>query len=120
MSKYLIYIGESQEFNVKDAIDAISKIDGIINSKSGNFIGAVFECQYSFKDNLAIVRISEDKETITVDGTDVESASFAVELQKSLHVPLWMTDMDFSFNVNIPLFSDAMNLQRAIRSQVIN
>jgi hypothetical protein len=46
MTKLLIFIRENQRCDVELTIGAIVAMNGVRNAKRGNFIGAVFECEY--------------------------------------------------------------------------
>ena len=72
MGKLLLFIGENKKFNRREIIEKITSIDGVVNPKSGNFIGAVFECDYQCGGISATVRLSDDLETVTVDGENDE------------------------------------------------
>jgi hypothetical protein len=114
MSKLLIYIGENQCFDLATTAAAISAIDGVSNVRTGAFIGAVFECNYSHAGRTTIVRISEDLETVTVEGTGEEAADFAVKFQQHMSEPLHVIDMDYSFNLDLSEFASGNALMTAI------
>ena len=114
MSKLLIYIGEGVKFDLDATIGAIEAIDGVTEAKSGDFIGAVFECL--FASGEVIVRISKDCETITTDGPGRESVEFILQLQNSLPVNLWLIDMNYSFNLEVGKFASVDELQSAMKS----
>jgi hypothetical protein len=114
MSKLLIYIGEKQTFDLEKTVHATLSIDGVANARRGKFIGAVFECEYTFEGENTIIRISEDLETVTVEGLGKEAADFAVKLQQRLDVPLRAIDMDYSFDLPLSNFSSGAEFIRAM------
>ena len=114
MSKLLIYIGENQKFDVPTTIDAITSIAGVSNTREGKFIGASFECEYTLQGLTTIVRISEDAETVTIEGFGDESLDFALKLQSLLSVPLSVIDMEYSFNLKLPNYKAVSELKSAI------
>ncbi len=114
MSKLLIYIGENEKFDVEVAITAISSMHGVSNPRRGNFIGAIFECEFAVNGRKTIVRMSPELETITAEGLGDESLAFALELQRRLSIPLRAIDMDYSFNVALRDFSSVSDLRKAI------
>lgn len=114
MSKLLIYIGEGIKFDLDETISAIKDIDGVTDAKSGDFIGAVFEC--AFADGDVIVRISKDCETITTDGSGRNPVDFIVKLQERLSMDLSVIDMNYSFNLEVRKFSSADELLSAMES----
>lgn len=114
MSKLLIFIGENQKFDVDAAISAITSMSGVSNARRGNFIGAIFECEYSHQGSNTIVRISPEAETITAEGLGDDALSFAIELQRILPVDLNAIDMSYSFNVALRDFKSVADLKQAI------
>jgi hypothetical protein len=114
MSKLLIYIGEGQCFDLNATTSAIAAIDGVSNVRQGNFIGAVFECDYSYAGRVTIVRISKDLETVTVEGLGEEAMDFAIKFQQSLRKPpLHVIDVEYSFNLELTRFESGEELRAA-------
>ena len=99
MSKLLIFIGEGQKFDLAQTIQAVSSLSGASKCRSGEFIGAIFECELEYAGLSTVLRISPDAETITSEGLGDESLAFALELQRALPVALRAIDMDYSFDV---------------------
>jgi len=116
MSKLLIFVGENQKFDVDVAINAITSMSSVSNARRGDFIGAIFECEYSREGASTIIRIGPEAETITAEGLGDESLSFALELQEILLVDLHAIDMDYSFNLALRDFKSSDELKRAIAS----
>ncbi|MGG7607832.1 hypothetical protein [Massilia sp. BKSP1R2A-1] len=114
MTKLLIFIGEDQKFDVDTLIDAIVSMAGTTKAKRGNFIGAIFECEYGCAEESTIIRISPDAETVTASGLGTSSLSFAVELQKMTAVDLHAIDTDYSFNVALRDFQTVESLAHAV------
>lgn len=99
MTKLLIFIGENQKFDVEMTIDAISAMSSVTKARRGEFIGAVFECEYVYPGTSTVVRLSREAETVSAKGLDTCALSFAIELQKALSVDLRAIDMEYSFDV---------------------
>jgi hypothetical protein len=114
MSKLLIYIGEKQIFDLERTIQAIMSIEGVSNARRGRFIGAVFECEYTFGGENTIARISEDMETVTVEGLGRDATEFAVRFQQQLGMPLRVIDMEYSFDLHLSDFASGEELSRSI------
>ena len=114
MSKLLIYIGENETFDVNASINVITSMVGVSNARKGNFIGAIFECEYVANGRNTIIRISPEAETITAEGLGDESLAFALELQRKLRMPLHAIDMEYSFNVALGDFASVAELRKAI------
>jgi hypothetical protein len=55
MTKLLIFIRENQRFDVELTIGAIVAMNGVRNAKRGNFIGAVFECEYGCARTITVI-----------------------------------------------------------------
>jgi len=113
MSKLLIYIGEKQHFELEPTVRAITEIEGVSNVRREKFVGAVFECNYSYAGRVTVVRISADLETVTVEGLGEESMDFAVKFQQSMTIPLHIIDIDYSFNLNLSEFKSGAELMSA-------
>jgi hypothetical protein len=114
MTKLLIFIGEGQRFDIGATIDAIVSLSGTTNARQGNFIGAIFECEYGYEGVSTIIRISPDAETVTAGGLGTCSLSFAVELQKVLDVDLHAIDLGYSFHVALRDFQTVESLARVV------
>jgi hypothetical protein len=112
MSKLLLFIGESEKFNKDEVINKISAIDGVVNAKSGNFIGAVFECDYQSEGVSTTVRLSDDFETITVEGQGDESLKFVLKLKEVLAQAISMVDMDYSFHFELASIGTVAELKQ--------
>ncbi|WOB51128.1 hypothetical protein NYR97_07075 [Xanthomonas hydrangeae] len=116
MSKLLIYIGEDRKFDFKKTVADISGIEGVSNQRVGEFIGAVFECDYVWNSQSTIVRISPELETITVEGIEDCALKFAIELQKKTNFELHVIDMDYSFNLSLMSFETISDFRTGIES----
>lgn len=115
MSKLLIFIGENQQFDLPLTVAAITSLPGVSNARTGVFIGAVFECNYSARERTTVVRISDDLETVTVEGIGDDSLDFAVQFQKAMSTPLNVIDMEYTFNLGLSNFQSAFDLKTAIQ-----
>jgi hypothetical protein len=114
MTKLLIFIGENQRCDVELTIGAIVAMNGVRNAKRGNFIGAVFECEYGCAGTIAVIWLSKKAETITAESLDTCALSFALELQRALAVDLRAIDMEYSFNVALRDFQTIEQLRQAV------
>jgi hypothetical protein len=114
MTKLLIYIGENQKFDREVTTNAIVAMSGTTNARHGNFIGAIFECEYGYAGVNTVIRMSEKAETITAEGLHPCSLAFAIELQLAIAADLNATDMGNSFNVALRDFQTVEQLEQAI------
>lgn len=115
MSKLLLFIGENQKFDINSVTSLIAAMPGVSDARWGSFIGATFECNYSYAGMSTLVRLSPDAETITVEGLTDDALSFVLELQKRVSVDLSMVDMDYSFHVDIRNFHSIDELRGAVQ-----
>lgn len=118
MSKLLLFIGENEQFDKDTVVQQIRKIVGVRNDKEGNFIGSVFEAEYAVNNESYIVRLSDDLETITVDGIDDNSLDFVLQLKTLLMIPLQVVDMDYSFHLELANVNSLVQLKEEIRKRV--
>ena len=58
-NKLLVYIGESQFFDLEPTIQCVLAISGVSNAHHGNFFGDIFECNYTYGDRTTAIRIKE-------------------------------------------------------------
>lgn len=114
MTKLLIFIGENKRFDVELTIGAIVAMNGVRNAKRGNFIGAVFECEYGCAGTITVIRLSKEAENVTAESFDTCALSFALELQRALAVDLRAIDMEYSFNVALRGFQTVEQLRQAV------
>ena len=115
MSKLLIYIGENKKFDVDVTVNTIKSLRGVSNARTGEFIGAIFECEYTSNGQNTVVRMSPDSETITVEGLGDESIVFALELQQALTIPLHAIDMEYTFNLALSNFRSVSEFKQAMQ-----
>jgi hypothetical protein len=118
MSKLLLFIGENEQFDKDEVVEKITSIGGITNARKGSFIGAVFECEYQVSGLSTIVRLSDDLETITVDGMDDDSLNFVLKLKEVLSQPISVVDMDYSFHIKLSDVSTLDEFKQKIREGV--
>ncbi|WP_274879567.1 hypothetical protein [Vibrio harveyi] len=118
MSKLLLFIGENEQFDKDTVVQQIRKIVGVRNDKEGNFIGSAFEAEYAVNNESYIVRLSDDLETITVDGIDDNSLDFVLQLKTLLMIPLQVVDMDYSFHLELANVNSLVQLKEEIRKGV--
>jgi len=118
VNKLLIYIGENEKFDVEATIDAIKSMGGVSKAQRGNFIGAIFECEYTANGRNTIIRISPEEETITAEGLGDEALAFALELQRASRVPLYAIDTEYTFSVPLKSFGSVEEFRQAVSAGV--
>ena len=117
MSSLLIFITAEKPFDKNEVIKAISALDGVSNAREGEFIGAVFECDYTSNGNSTIVRLSESLKSISTEGLWDESLDFAFKLKDVFPQPLSVVDVDYSFHIELNNISDINEFKREITRQ---
>lgn len=113
-TKLLIYIGESVKFEQSQVEHAMGSMAGVSQIHRGPLIGSLLQCHYTLGDESTIIRLSEDLETITVNGIGPVSLGFAWSFQKAMPLDLRMIDMDYSFDVVLSEFDSVEELVQAI------
>ena len=114
MSKLLLFIGENEKFDKGEVIEKLTSLGGIKNAREGEFIGAVFECDYERDDFNTIVRLSDDIETITIEGDGDESLDLVLRIKDLLSQPMSVVDMDYSFHVELSSVSSLTEFKKKI------
>ena len=117
MNKLLIFVGEDMKFDVPTTIKTIESLQGVTESRTGDFIGAVFECTFAHEGRSTVVRLSKDLETITADGLGDESFRFALLLQALLPGELRVTDMNYAFDVRLTDVESVQDLRRLVEAE---
>ncbi|MCX4026437.1 hypothetical protein H0A36_27890 [Endozoicomonas sp. SM1973] len=114
MANLLLFINGGLAFDKQDAITVISNLKGTINTKEGQMIGAVFECVYKAFGRKTIIRLSDNLETISCSSTGDEALTFALELTKTLGLPLRAIDSDYSFDIELAEINTLAEFKKAI------
>jgi hypothetical protein len=112
MSKLLLFIGENKKFDKDEVVQKITSVDGVENAKTGTFIGAVFECDYQYEGITTTVRLSDDLETITVEGENNGSLNFVLKVKELLSQPVSIVDMDYSFHFELSTVNTLAELKQ--------
>jgi hypothetical protein len=99
MNMLLIFKGEHETFDEKKVVRDLSEIRGVYNLHQGDFSGSIWECEYDYKKDSTIVRLSDDLKTITVHGIGDASLNIALELQKREPHKLRVVDMGYNFDL---------------------
>lgn len=114
MSQLLLYISETELFDPAATQRAIESIDGVSKARAGDFIGAVFECLYTFGDRSTVVRLTKKLRTVAIEGLGDEAFDFALKFQKNMPMPLHAIDMEYTFDVVLTQFNSLDELLEAV------
>jgi hypothetical protein len=101
MNSLIVCGNEDFSFNEDEVFHDLKEIPGVHNLERGDFIGAVLQCEYEFNGDRTIVRLSDDLESITMEGGGDASFQVALELQKREQQPLFVTDFGYDFNFSL-------------------
>jgi hypothetical protein len=101
MKSLLLYLAENERFDsVK--IRLIFKDIMLPNSlKEDGLIGVIIEGEFRDRDDFTIVRLSDDLETISIDGLGDASLKLALEIQKYYPKPIQVIDSEYNFDISL-------------------
>ena len=117
MNKTLVFIGEGQTFDQRKIRRDLSKI-GVTNLRFGDLIGSVLEGDYRFNEDVTIVRLSDDLQTISMYGTGDASLNLALELQRREPRPLRVTDLGYDFEFSLQSVHTIEGMLHKINAEV--
>jgi hypothetical protein len=115
MKMLLLFIGEDEKFNLIQVADILTKIPNIQNLKQGDFVGSILEGEFSEKNDFTIIRLSDDLETISIDGDGDASLKIALELQKHYPKNLRLIDSNYSFDIELAKINSVGQLRQNMR-----
>ena len=115
MKMLLLFIGEDEKFNFSEIADILPKIPHIHNLKQGEFVGSILECEFSDKNDYTIIRLSDDLETISIDGDGDASLKIALEIQKHYPQNLRLIDSNYSFDIELEKIKSVGQLRQKMR-----
>ncbi|PSU34146.1 hypothetical protein [Photobacterium lutimaris] len=118
MSKILLFIGENEQFDKEEVVKSIRSINGVENAKEGDFIGAAFEAEYKVDSESYIIRLSDDLETITIDGMDNNCLNFILSLKGMMKDSFQAVDMDYSFHVDLSIINTIEQFKQEIQKGI--
>ncbi|HIK08794.1 MAG TPA: hypothetical protein IGS52_00760 [Oscillatoriaceae cyanobacterium M33_DOE_052] len=115
MKTLLLFIGESEKFNLSEVAEIFPKIPNIQNLKQGDFVGSILECEFFDKNDYTIIRLSDDLETISIDGDGDASLKIALEIQKHYPQNLRLIDSNYSFDIELDQIKSVGQLRQKMR-----
>ncbi|MGL5195406.1 MAG: hypothetical protein ACRC8Y_17630 [Chroococcales cyanobacterium] len=115
MKMLLLFIGEDEKFNLIQIADILTKIPNIQNLKQGDFVGSILEGEFSEKNDFTIIRLSDDLETISIDGDGDASLKIALEIQKHYPQNLRLIDSNYSFDIELAKINSVGQLRQNMR-----
>lgn len=115
MKTLLLFIGEAEKFNLNEVAEIFPKIPNIQNLKQGDFVGSILECEFSDNNDYTIIRLSDDLETISIDGDGDASLKIALEIQKHYPQNLRLIDSNYSFDIELDKINSVSQLRQKMR-----
>lgn len=115
MKTLLLFIGEAEKFNLNEVAEVFPKIPNIQNLKQGDFVGSILECEFSDNNDYTIIRLSDDLETISIDGDGDASLKIALEIQKNYPQNLRLIDSNYSFDIELDKIKSVSQLRQKMR-----
>ena len=114
MHNILLFNSDERPFEV-EAIERIFHLEnGFRDVRFNEPGGAVVEADYVESEDWTIVRLSGNRNRISLSGTSDVALRAALILQRHLQVPLRVVDTDYSFDLVLSDFTSLEELQAAI------
>ena len=116
MQLLILFIGENEKFDKNKLVDIAKEIPGVENIREGEFVGSILEFEFSEKEDFTTVRLSGDRETISISGLGNASLKIALSIQKRYPKPIIAVDSDYSFE----LVLDKINSLNQLRQKILD
>ncbi len=118
MKILLLLSGEDEKFNLSEVADILPKIPQIQNLKQGEFVGSILECELSDRNDYTMIRLSDDLETISIDGDGDASLKIALEIQKHYPQNLRLIDSNYSFDIELDKIKSVGELRQKMQESL--
>ena len=115
MQLLILFIGENERFGQKQLVDIAKNIPGVENIREGEFVGSILEFEFSEGEDFTTVRLSSDRETISISGLGNASLKIAFSIQKRYPQQITAVDLDYSFE----LILDQINSLEQLRQKIL-
>ena len=99
MQRLLVFNADDRPFNAEPVAQILQSENGFRDERFNEPGGAAIEAVYDETNEHTIVRLSGDRETISLSGTTDAALRAALILQKRLPGPLRIIDTDYSFDL---------------------
>ena len=114
MQLLILFIGENEKFDKNKLVDIAKEIPGVENIREGEFVGSILEFEFSEKEDFTTVRLSGDRETISISGLGNASLKIALSIQKRYPKPIIAVDSDYSFELVLNKINSLNQLRQKI------
>ena len=111
MAFLMLYIADQAKFEVetvKSFLLASSKVRPVAAPRDHTFC-----CEYQTSEDVFIVRVTNDAETIVLDGGSEAALNAAMFIQKASSAPVRIIDESYSFDHSLEDFENLDSLRRA-------
>ncbi|NEP84893.1 MAG: hypothetical protein F6K17_02590 [Okeania sp. SIO3C4] len=115
MQLLILFIGENERFDQNQLVDMAKNIPGVENVREGEFVDSILEFEFSEGEDFTTVRLSGDRETISISGLGDASFKIALSIQKHYPQPIIAVDSDYSFE----LVLDKINSLEKLRQKIL-
>jgi hypothetical protein len=115
MQLLILFIGENERFDQNQLVDIAKNVPGVENIREGKFVGSILEFEFSEGEDFTTVRLSDDRETISISGLGNASLKIAFSIQKRYPQQITAVDSDYSFE----LILDQINSLEQLRQKIL-
>ncbi len=115
MQLLILFIGENEQFDQNQLVDIAKNIPGVENIREGEFVGSILEFEFREGEDFTTVRLSGDRETISISGLGDASLKIAFSIQKRYPQPIIAVDSNYSFE----LVLDRINSLDQLRQKIL-
>jgi len=116
MQSLLVFNSDDRPFAVEPVAHILQSENGFRDMRFNEPGGAAIEAVYDQIDDYTIVRLTGDRETISLSGTTDAALRAVLILQRRLPGPLRIIDTDYSFDLALGGFASIEELRAAINS----
>jgi hypothetical protein len=116
MQRLLLFNSDDEQFAVRQIQSILESEKRFHSLRFNEPGGALIEAQYSEGQDSTIVRLSGNRETISLSGTSDAALQAVLIFQRRLQRPLRLIDTDYTFDLILQEFANIEELRAAIES----
>ena len=92
MQLLILFIGKNEQFDQNKLVDIVKNIPGIENIREGEFVGSILEFEFREGEDFITVRLSGDRETISISGLGNASLKLLCQFKNAIlkQLSLWI------------------------------
>ncbi len=114
MQLLILFIGKNELFDQYKLVDIAKNIPGVENIREGEFVGSILEFEFREGEDFTTVRLSGDRETISIYGLGDASLKIALLIQKPYPQAIIAVDSDYSFELILDKINSLEQLHQKI------